>query len=462
MDLSGILQAGLIHPVTGQIINGSLRRDDAASRRRRGRRRHAEAGMDLIFLKEQTLQAGILEVHEDPGQATLSTTHPEAPGPAASASEPAAVTNSQAEKALPSKSLLDWLRQQADCSLEVPGFGANFSDKPKQRRPRCKEPGKLDISSLSGEERVPAVPKEPGLRGFLPESKFNHTLAEPVLRDVGPRRRGRRPRGELLKAPAIVADSASGMGPLFMNGLIAGMDLVGLQNVRNVPGIPLTGLVGFPAGFATMPTGEEVKSTLSMLPMMLPGMAAVPQMFGVGGLLNAPMATTCASPAPASLSSTTNSGAATTEKTVEDKPGSHDVKTDTLAEDKPGPSPFSEQSEPAITTSSPVAFNPFLIPGVSPGLIYPSMFLSPGMGMALPAMQQARHSEIGALESQKRKKKKTKADSVNPNPDPTPGAEREPGSHQNCPESSAPLPPEREHVAQAGEGTLKDSSDDTN
>lgn len=462
MDLSGILQAGLIHPVTGQIINGSLRRDDAASRRRRGRRKHAEAGMDLIFLKEQTLQAGILEVHEDPGQAALSTTHPEGPGPAASASEPAAVTNSQAEKALPSKSLLDWLRQQADCSLEVPGFGANFSDKPKQRRPRCKEPGKLDISSLSGEERVPAVPKEPGLRGFLPESKFNHTLAEPVLRDVGPRRRGRRPRGELLKAPAIVADSASGMGPLFMNGLIAGMDLVGLQNVRNVPGIPLTGLVGFPAGFATMPTGEEVKSTLSMLPMMLPGMAAVPQMFGVGGLLNAPMATTCASPAPASLSSTTNSGAATTEKTVEDKPGSHDVKTDTLAEDKPGPSPFSDQSEPAITTSSPVAFNPFLIPGVSPGLIYPSMFLSPGMGMALPAMQQARHSEIGALESQKRKKKKTKADSANPNPDPAPGAEREPGSHQNCPESSAPLPPEREHVAQAGEGTLKDSSDDTN
>lgn len=60
MDLSGILQAGLIHPVTGQIVNGSLRRDDAAMRRRRGRRKHIEGGMDLIFLKEQTLQAGIL------------------------------------------------------------------------------------------------------------------------------------------------------------------------------------------------------------------------------------------------------------------------------------------------------------------------------------------------------------------------------------------------------------------
>ncbi|KAK7827752.1 hypothetical protein U0070_019576 [Myodes glareolus] len=459
MDLSGILQAGLIHPVTGQIVNGSLRRDDAALRRRRGRRKHIEGGMDLIFLKEQTLQAGILEVHEDSGQTTLSTTHPEGPGAASSAPEPATSID-QTEKAVPSKSLLDWLRQQADYSLDVPGFGASFSDKPKQRRPRCKEPGKLDITSLSGEERVPAVPKEPGLRGFLPESKFNHTLAEPVLRDAGPRRRGRRPRTELLKAPAIVADSPSGMGPLFMNGLIAGMDLVGLQNVRNIPGIPLTGLVGFPAGFATMPTGEEVKSTLSMLPMMLPGMAAVPQMFGVGGLLNTPMATTCTTTASASLSSTTKSGTSATEKTTEDKLSGREVKADTLVEEKSGPGPFSDQSEPTITTNSPVAFNPFLIPGVSPGLIYPSMFLSPGMGMALPAMQQGRHSEMVSPESQKRKKKKTKGD--NPNPEPASGCEREPDSDQNCTEFSTTLPPEREHVAQAGEGGLKDSNDDTN
>ncbi|XP_059563041.1 chromodomain-helicase-DNA-binding protein 6 isoform X2 [Myotis daubentonii] len=426
MDLSGILQAGLIHPVTGQIVNGSLRRDDAAARRRRGRRKHAEGGMDLIFLKEQTLQAGILEVHENSGQASLSTSHPEGPVPAPSTPEPAPAAGSQAEKTIPSKSLLDWLRQQADYSLDVPGFGA----------------------------------------GFLPENKFNHTLTEPVLRDAGPRRRGRRPRSELLKAPAIAADSPSGMGPLFMNGLIAGMDLVGLQNMRNMPGIPLTGLVGFPAGFATMPTGEEVKSTLSMLPMMLPGMATMPQMFGVGGLLNAPMATTCTSTAPAPLSSTTKSGTSVTEQTAEDKPSSRDGKTDMSAEDKPGlkpgPSPYSDQSEPAITTSSPVAFNPFLIPGVSPGLIYPPMFLSPGMGMALPAMQQARHSEIAGLESQKRKKKKTKGDNPNPNPEPAPGSDREPGNDQNCPESRAPVPSDREHAAQAGDRGLKDSNSDTN
>lgn len=58
MDLSGILQAGLIHPVTGQIVNGSLRRDDAAIRRRRGRRKNVE-GIDLILLKERSLQTGL-------------------------------------------------------------------------------------------------------------------------------------------------------------------------------------------------------------------------------------------------------------------------------------------------------------------------------------------------------------------------------------------------------------------
>lgn len=42
IDMAGILQAGLIHPVTGQIVNGSLRGDDSL-RRRRGRKRNVEA-----------------------------------------------------------------------------------------------------------------------------------------------------------------------------------------------------------------------------------------------------------------------------------------------------------------------------------------------------------------------------------------------------------------------------------
>uniref|UniRef100_A0A8B9FE63 Chromodomain helicase DNA binding protein 6 n=1 Tax=Amazona collaria TaxID=241587 RepID=A0A8B9FE63_9PSIT len=445
MDLSGILQAGLIHPVTGQIVNGSLRRDDAAMRRRRGRRKNVE-GMDLIFLKERPLPT---RLQVDQPQPPQNSPLPDGPVAATSTPQPVPAAGSQAEKAVPNKSLLDWLRQQSDYTLEVPGFGTSFSDKPKQRRQRCKDPSKLDISSLSGEERVPVVHKGTGRRGYLPESKFNRILTEPVLRDTGPRRRGRRPRSDLIKGPGVVADSSSGMGPLFMNGLIAGMDLVGLQNMRNMQGIPLTGLVGFPAGFAAVPAGEDVKSTLSMLPMMLPGMATVPQMFGVGGLLNPPMTTTCTATAPTSLTSTTKSGTADIEKASEDKPSSQDVKKETLSEEKPGPSSFSNQTEPAITTSSPVAFNPFLIPGMSPGLIYPSMFLSPGIGMALPGIQQTRHSEAANLESQKRKRKKAKGESANPEPETVPLPEKEAANSQNCTEQTPPSSAEKEQEGPA-------------
>ncbi|XP_041346372.1 chromodomain-helicase-DNA-binding protein 6 isoform X2 [Pyrgilauda ruficollis] len=484
MDLSGILQAGLIHPVTGQIVNGSLRRDDAAMRRRRGRRKNIE-GMDLIFLKERPLPNRLQDVQEDQPQPPQNSPLPDGPVAATSTPQPAPAAGSQ-EKAVPNKSLLDWLQQQSDYTLDVPSFGTNFSDKPKQRRQRCKDPNKLDISSLTGEERVPVVHKGTGRRlggatapalkelprwldanleyavaadwadivklsGYLPENKFNRILTEPVLRDTGPRRRGRRPRNELLKGPGVVADSSSGMGPLFMNGLIAGMDLVGLQNMRNMQGIPLTGLVGFPAGFAAVPSGEDVKSTLSMLPMMLPGMATVPQMFGVGGLLNSPMTTTCTATAPTSLTSTTKGGTASTEKASEEKQGSQDGKKEPLAENKPGPSSFSNQSESAITTSSPVAFNPFLIPGMSPGLIYPSMFLSPGIGMALPGIQQTRHSEAANLESQKRKRKKAKGELANPEPETVSLPEKEAANSQNCVQQSLPAVAEKEQDGPAEE-----------
>lgn len=62
LDIAGILQAGLVHPVTGQIVNGSLRRDDSIMRRRRGRRRNVEA-LDL-GLKEQDINSIKVKVRE--------------------------------------------------------------------------------------------------------------------------------------------------------------------------------------------------------------------------------------------------------------------------------------------------------------------------------------------------------------------------------------------------------------
>lgn len=60
MDIAGILQAGLIHPVTGQIVNGSLRGDDSL-RRRRGRRRNVEA-LYSEFTKSRGLQTSETQV----------------------------------------------------------------------------------------------------------------------------------------------------------------------------------------------------------------------------------------------------------------------------------------------------------------------------------------------------------------------------------------------------------------
>ena len=54
LDMAGILQAGLIHPVTGQIVNGNTRGDDSL-RRRRGRRRNMEA-LYSEFAKSRGLQ----------------------------------------------------------------------------------------------------------------------------------------------------------------------------------------------------------------------------------------------------------------------------------------------------------------------------------------------------------------------------------------------------------------------
>lgn len=196
------------------------------------------------------------------------------------------------------------------------------------------------------------------------------------------------------------------MNPLFMNGLIAGMDIVGLQNMRNMQGIPLTGLVGFPTGFAAVSANEDVKNTLSMLPMMVPGMAGLPQMFGVGGIINSHIS----SSVPTSLGSTIKGNVTPTEKSAEDKDVSQDSPKDVGPSEKTAGAAFKEQTEPAVTTSSPVAFNPFLIPGMSPSLLYPSMFLSPGIGMAIPGVQSNRMLEASFHDAQRRRKKKVKGD----------------------------------------------------
>uniref|UniRef100_A0AAX7ULP7 Chromodomain helicase DNA binding protein 6 n=1 Tax=Astatotilapia calliptera TaxID=8154 RepID=A0AAX7ULP7_ASTCA len=383
------------------------------------------------------------------------------------------------------KGLIEWLRQNPGYTMDLPAFAHvsllhGFVERPKQRRHRCKDPTKLDINSLTGEERVPVVHRGTGRRlggamapaikelsrwldanseyyvapdwadvvkhsGFLPEGKFSRILTEPVNKDPSSRRRGRRPRSEMPKPLLSVSDSSSpGLGPpLFMNGgLIGSMDsMVAMQNLRSgIPGIPISGIMaaGFPHGFpAAVSAGgaggsaEDAKNGLSMLPMMLHGIphphgAAIPQhaLFSVGTMMaHTPPPP---SPHPSSSSSTSSSSSASAVKvttttapsateaaspsstTPAEREGSAPAaggEKDRTREEKGAAEankrPVTAEAAAIITsttrahlssahlgagTGSHLTFNPFLIPGMSHGLLYPHMFLPHGGIMALPAM----------------------------------------------------------------------------
>uniref|UniRef100_A0A8C5BC03 Chromodomain helicase DNA binding protein 6 n=1 Tax=Gadus morhua TaxID=8049 RepID=A0A8C5BC03_GADMO len=475
LDMAGILQAGLIHPVTGQIVNGNTRGDDSL-RRRRGRRRNMEA-LYSEFAKSRGLQLQEAMVRGEAAQWNLS-----------------AIGSFQ------SRCLVELRRYPLPPPPPQSGLHG-LVERPKQRRHRCKDPTKLDVSSLTGEERVPVVHRGTGRRlggamapaikelsqwldanseyyvapdwadviktsGFLPEVKFGRILTEPIHRDPGSRRRGRRPRSEMPK-PLLSVSEASGLAPpLFLNGgMMGSMDsMVAMQNLRaGLPGIPISGIMaaGFPHGFAAAvsaagaggSSSEDGKNGLSMLPMMLHHSMSHPQhaMFSVGALM---------SPHPSSSSAGT--AMVTTTTTVQSAPGdlspSPSQRSMTPAE-RDGSSPSSRSGggggegkdrrreekgggggggaggdggqrlsgadAVAIITSSSgghltsshlssghltsqgghlslqgghltsghmtsqgghLGFNPFLIPSMSHGLLYPHMFLPHGGVMTLPAM----------------------------------------------------------------------------
>ncbi|MEQ2211977.1 hypothetical protein XENOCAPTIV_022181, partial [Xenoophorus captivus] len=384
IDMSGILQAGLIHPVTGQIVNGSLRGDDSL-RRRRGRRRNVEA-LYSEFAKSRGLH--------------LPETQPE-------------IVAIDREAA--SKGLIEWLRQNPGYSMDLPAFA----------------------------------------HGFLPEGKFSRILTEPVNRDPGSRRRGRRPRSEMPKPLLSVSDSSStGLGPpLYMNGgLIGSMDsIVTLQNLRGaIPGIPISGIMaaGFPHGFpAAVSAGsagssaEDAKNGLSMLPMMLHGIphphsAAIPHhaLFSVGTMMAhapPPPHPSSSSASPSSSASASAVNVTTTTAASEEASPSSTTTADreSISCSAPGGDkekaatdgakrPAAGEAAAVITSTSRVhlgaagnhhTFNPFLIPGMSHGLLYPHMFLPHGSIMTLPAVPPGGTAD-GSPGSPKRRRKRARED----------------------------------------------------
>lgn len=226
--------------------------------------------------------------------------------------------------------------------------------------------------------------------------------------------------------------------------------MVAMQNLGgSIPGIPISGIMaaGFPHGFSAGGSGssaEEAKNSLSMLPMMLhsiphPHGTAIPQhaLFGVGTMmahapphLSSPSNLTVSSSSPsASVVTTTTSDASSPSSTVPaDADGASSSATrgekEMGGEEKGAEGPnISAGGEAAATISSTsrthlgsahlgagggshLTFNPFLIPGMSHGLLYPHMFLPHGGIVALPAMPPS--AANGSPSSPKRRRKRVK------------------------------------------------------
>lgn len=234
-----------------------------------------------------------------------------------------------------------------------------------------------------------------------------------------------------------------GINPLLLNSLFGGMDLSSLQSLQSFQ--LAAGLMAFP------PTNDPKQAAASaaaatMLPLMLPGMGglpnmatALPNMFGLGGLLGGNLATV---PTDVSNSATTAASSGNTNGTVEgeskdevtskrkreaqrkadsddcdkvqdeeeeaagnngkekkmedggaqkaEKPGKDfTTQPQVPAADAPAEASINGDAAALLAaagmSANSLAFNPFLLSTMAPGLLYPSMFLPPGLGgLSLP------------------------------------------------------------------------------
>ncbi|XP_036375411.1 chromodomain-helicase-DNA-binding protein 7-like [Megalops cyprinoides] len=418
--------------------NGTFPDGDLTVKRRRGRRKNVE-GLDLLFGRNARRAA-----HADDSdgvrmpprtQRNIPSPGRREPGTPLSTGNPEDRSRPLGGAAPTNKNLNDWLRQHPSYSTDTASYVPKNEDlllsafhKPKQKRHRCRNPNKIDVNTLTGGERVPVVNRRNGRKmggamapplkdlarwlqenpefavspdwtdivkqsGFLPESMFGGLLTGPVVREEGPCRRGRRPRSETVKASAAAAASPAGVNPLLMGGLLGGLDLASLQNLQS---LQLAGLLGFPPG--------DPKQAAALLPFMLPGMAGLPNVFGLGGLFG--NLATAAGSAPVGQGEAEEGASPKKEKTSKEEAkeeeeeeedemeeeGKEKVEEGKPTETEGGAAinPASAAAAAAAMSSSPLAFNPFLLSTMAQGLFYPSMFLPPGLGgLSLPGLPQA-------------------------------------------------------------------------
>uniref|UniRef100_A0A8D2LH40 Chromodomain-helicase-DNA-binding protein 7 n=1 Tax=Varanus komodoensis TaxID=61221 RepID=A0A8D2LH40_VARKO len=149
-----LLQAGLSRTPTRHLLNGSLIDVEPPMKRRRGRRKNVE-GLDLLFMSNK--RASTLPPRNIPSPGQLD------PDTHISVINMEDGTRLVGEEAPKSKDLVEWLKLHPTYTVDMPIRSISIhEDKPKQKRHRCRNPNKLDINTLTGEERVPVVNKRNG------------------------------------------------------------------------------------------------------------------------------------------------------------------------------------------------------------------------------------------------------------------------------------------------------------
>uniref|UniRef100_A0A8C3HRV6 Chromodomain helicase DNA binding protein 9 n=1 Tax=Chrysemys picta bellii TaxID=8478 RepID=A0A8C3HRV6_CHRPI len=396
--------------------NGVIVDSQPVVKKRRGRRKNVE-GVDILFINRnkppnhvsKSFKLFHLEL------ISISLLDAESPVPVINLKDGTRLAGDDAPKR---KDLEKWLKEHPGYVEDLGAFIPLHDGRPKQKRHRCRNPNKLDVNSLTGEERVQLINRRnarkvggafaPPLKdlcrflkenpeygvapewgdvvkqsGFLPEGMFDRILTGPVVREEVSRR-GRRPKSEIAKATAAAAAATAAnvsVNPLLANGLLPGVDLSTLQalqqNLQNLQSLQVTaGLMGMPAGLTT---GGEAKNMAAMFPMLLSGMAGLPNLLGMGGLLTK-----------------------STESVSEEKKGNDSKEPDVKKErtenqhaNNGGEDSVSSSPSTSSAAANPLALNPLLLSNI----LYPGMLLTPGLNLHIPALSQSNIFDVQNTEN---------------------------------------------------------------
>uniref|UniRef100_A0A673H5V5 Chromodomain-helicase-DNA-binding protein 7-like n=1 Tax=Sinocyclocheilus rhinocerous TaxID=307959 RepID=A0A673H5V5_9TELE len=398
-----LLQAGVS---SRPRANGSLLDTELPNRRKRGRRKNVE-GLELLFMGNKRGQLNMensdgTKAFVD-GRAHRPMSSPAHKAPVEGLEEGSHLTG---EDGPSTKDLREWLRQHPNYTMDMPGYvPVKFS---------CSFPV-VNIrngrkASINVYEWIKFIPhKIIFTLGFLPESMFDRLLSGPVVREEGVRRRGRRPKSEIVKATAAAqaavsaVASTSGVNPFLMNGLFGSMDLTSLQGLQNLQSLQLAaGLMGIPAALGG---GADAKHAATMLPLMLPGMGGLPNMFSLGSLFGGSLAAAATATNGASGTEQADSEENPKPKTVEETKDEGDEKEKEAEKSNEMESAEATGDAAALNaaaaaaaagmSTNALAFNPFLLSTMAPGLFYPSMFLPPSLGgLGIPGFPQASLADL--------------------------------------------------------------------